>query len=141
MKQALNELGLGRAALALRQGKISSEQLVSACLERIEQREPQVEAWEFLDPRYALEQARQADRRLESGEPLGPLHGVPLGLKDIFDTKDMPTQNGCVLHKGRQPEHDAFCVSLLRAAGAVLLGKTVTAELAVYTPGKTKNPP
>src|SRR5690606_8565788 len=74
------------------------------------------------------------------GNPLGPLHGVPVGVKDIIDTADMPTEDGTVLHAGRTPTHDATVVALLRAAGAVILGKTVTTECAYFAPGKTRNP-
>ncbi len=84
--------------------------------------------------------ARAADERKRSGEPIGPLHGVPVGLKDIIDTADMPTENGTVLHKGRTPRDDAAVVKALRAAGAVILGKTVTTECAYFAPGKTRNP-
>src|SRR3981189_2787471 len=73
-------------------------------------------------------------------QPVGALHGVPVGIKDIIDTADMPTENGSVLHAGRTPSRDASVVSLLRAAGAVILGKTVTTEFATRTPGKTRNP-
>ena len=140
MDNSLNQMGIAEAAEAIAARKISSFELVSACLERINRRESQVGAWIFLDQAYALEQAREADRKHESGESLGPLHGVPVGIKDIFDTKDMPTGNGTALHEGRQPDRDATAVRLLREAGAVIMGKTVTAELAVYTPGKTTNP-
>jgi Asp-tRNA(Asn)/Glu-tRNA(Gln) amidotransferase A subunit family amidase len=75
-----------------------------------------------------------------SGKPIGPLHGVPVGIKDIFDTQDMPTENGSVLHAGRTPSRDAAVVARLRAAGAVILGKTVTTEFAYFAPGKTRNP-
>ena len=128
------------AAEAIRAGRITSEALVRACLDRIAALEERIGAWAFLDPGLALEQARAADRARREGKPLGPLHGVPVGVKDIFDTKDMPTENGTVLHAGRRPAEDAAAVSLLREAGAVLLGKTVTTELAVYSPGKTRNP-
>src|SRR5262249_30046225 len=89
---------------------------------------------------HALEQARAADERKRSGQQIGPLHGVPVGLKDIIDTADMPTENGCALHKGRTPREDAAVVTRLRAAGAVILGKTVSTECAYYSPGKTRNP-
>lgn len=128
------------AAGAIRAGRITSEALVSACLDRIAALEERVGAWAFLDPGHALEQAREADRALREGKAPGPLHGVPVGVKDIFDTKDMPTGYGTVLHAGRRPAEDAAAVSLLREAGAVILGKTVTTELAVYSPGKTRNP-
>jgi Asp-tRNA(Asn)/Glu-tRNA(Gln) amidotransferase A subunit family amidase len=128
------------AAAAIRAGTLTSEALVRGCIERIAETEPRVQAWTFFDPQLALQQAREADRRQAAGEFLGPLHGVPVGVKDIFDTADMPTENGTVLHAGRQPARDATAVALLRQAGAVILGKTVTAELAVYSPGKTTNP-
>jgi Asp-tRNA(Asn)/Glu-tRNA(Gln) amidotransferase A subunit family amidase len=85
-----------------------------------------VQAWAFLDPVHALAQARAADELKMSGGPIGPLHGVPVGLKDIIDTADMPTENGSVLHAGRTPSRDAAVVAMLRAAGAVIMGKTVT---------------
>src|SRR5882672_8356559 len=128
------------AASKIRDGLLTSEELVSACLERIRATEPSVQAWTFLDEQYALEQARAADERKRSGEPIGALHGVPVGLKDIIDTADMPTENGTVLHKGRTPRHDAAVAARLRAAGAVILGKTVTTECAYFSPGKTRNP-
>ena len=128
------------AAQQLRDGKVTAVELTEACLKRIEAREAEVQAWAFLDPEHALKQARALDEWRKRGRPLGPLHGVPVGVKDIVDTADMPTENGTVLHAGRRPRADATLVSLLRAAGAVVLGKTVTTELAVYTPGKTRNP-
>jgi len=128
------------AARALRDGAISSEQLVEACLARIREIEPRVQAWQHLDPAHALAQARALDERHRHGEAPGPLHGIPIGIKDIIDTADMPTEDGTVLHAGRTPERDAAVVALLRAAGAVILGKTVTTECATYTPGKTRNP-
>ena len=99
-----------------------------------------MQAWAFLDPERALAQARAADTTRRSGKGVGPLHGVPVGIKDIIDTADMPTENGSAFYKGRQPDADAACVTALRRAGAVILGKTVTTELATFTPGKTRNP-
>jgi Asp-tRNA(Asn)/Glu-tRNA(Gln) amidotransferase A subunit family amidase len=128
------------AAQRIRDGALSSEELVQACLEHIRSLEPKVKAWTFLAEEHALAQARAADERKRSGEPVGPLHGVPVGLKDIIDTADMPTENGTVLHKGRAPRRDAAVVAALRAAGAVILGKTVTTECAYFHPGKTRNP-
>src|SRR5437773_2524118 len=110
------------AARRIREGSLTSEELVQASLERIRAREPRVQAWTFLDEEHALAQARAADERRRSGEPVGPLHGIPVGLKDIIDTADMPTENGCALHKGRTPRADAAVVTMLRAAGAVILG-------------------
>lgn len=136
----LNWLSACDAARAIRDGAISSEQLVEACLARIRETEPQVEAWQFLDPEHALAQARALDERHRAGRPAGALHGVPVGVKDIIDTTDMPTEDGTVLHAGRTPDRDATVVAMLRAAGAVILGKTVTTECAYFSPGKTHNP-
>ena len=128
------------AARRIRDGVLTAEELVEASLERIRQLEPKVQAWTFLDEDHALAQARALDERKRNGEPLGPLHGVPVGLKDIIDTADMPTENGTVLHQGRTPRDDATVVRMLRGAGAVILGKTVTTECAYFHPGKTRNP-
>ncbi len=136
----LFELSALQATQLIRDGQLTSEDLVRACLKRIEQLEPAVQAWAHLDAEYALQQARAADAAQRQGKALGPLHGVPVGVKDIFDTEDMPTEDGTVLHAGRQPPADATVVTLLREAGAVIMGKTVTTELAVYAPGKTRNP-
>lgn len=124
----------------LGRGEISAEALVTAYLSRIEALESETLAWQFLDPELALAQARAADQRRLSGEPLAPLHGLPIGIKDIIDTEDMPTENGTVLDAGRQPNRDAHVVSRLREAGAIILGKTVTTELAFYSPNQTRNP-
>jgi Asp-tRNA(Asn)/Glu-tRNA(Gln) amidotransferase A subunit family amidase len=134
------QLSAAEAARRIRAGLLTSEELVEACLERIRATEPVVQAWTFLDEAHALAQARAADERKRSGQEIGPLHGVPVGLKDIIDTADMPTENGTVLHQGRAPREDAVVVSMLRAAGAIILGKTVTTECAYFAPGKTRNP-
>src|SRR5262245_36441624 len=133
-------LSAAQAAREIAEGRLTSEELVQACLERVRALEPRVQAWTFLDEEHALAQARAADERKRSGEPIGPLHGVPVGVKDIFDTGDMPTENGCALHKDRTPRQDAAAVRMLRGAGAVILGKTVTTECAYFSPGKTRNP-
>ncbi len=129
-----------RAAQAVRDGEVTAEEVVQGCLDRIAETENDVLAWAHLDAEYALAQARAADEARRAGAALGPLHGVPVGIKDIFDTKDMPTEDGTVLHAGRRPLSDATAVALLREAGAVIMGKTVTTELAVYAPSKTRNP-
>jgi Asp-tRNA(Asn)/Glu-tRNA(Gln) amidotransferase A subunit family amidase len=134
------ELSAADAARKIRDGLLTSEELVQSCLERIRTLEPSVQAWTFLDEEHALAQARAADERKRSGEPIGALHGVPVGLKDVIDTADMPTENGTVLHQGRTPRDDAAVVAMLRGAGAVILGKTVTTECAYFSPGKTRNP-
>ncbi len=127
-------------AMAIGAGALSSEDVVSACLEQIEAHEDTIGAWAFLDQDLALAQAREADQFRHRGMDLGALHGIPVGIKDIIDTADMPTEYGTVLHSGHTPAIDASLVSQLRAAGAIIMGKTVTAELAVSFPGKTRNP-
>jgi Asp-tRNA(Asn)/Glu-tRNA(Gln) amidotransferase A subunit family amidase len=137
---ALHRLSAADAARAIADGAITSEQLVEACLARVREVDGEVQAWAFLDPEHALAQARARDRDRSEGRPIGPLHGVPVGIKDIIDTCDMPTEDGTVLHAGRTPAHDATVVAALRAAGAVIMGKTVTTECAYFSPGKTRNP-
>lgn len=139
MKNA-NLLSALEAREAIEEGILTSVELVEACFERIDEVEESIGAWAHLDRETALEQARQADNFRRRGLPLGALHGLPVGIKDIIDTSDYPTERGSVIYQGRTPTTDATLVSLLREAGAIILGKTVTTELAVYTPGKTRNP-
>lgn len=128
------------AAALIAKGEITSVMLVEACLKRIAERDETVLAWEHLDPDYALAQARMADERRAQDTATGPLHGVPVGIKDIIDTRDYPTENGTPAHSGRQPGDDAALVNALKDAGAIILGKTVTTELAVFHPNRTRNP-
>jgi Asp-tRNA(Asn)/Glu-tRNA(Gln) amidotransferase A subunit family amidase len=128
------------AAQAMREGTLSAEMLVEACIERVQAVDSQVQAWAFFDPEHARAQARALDQARKEGKPLGALHGIPVGIKDIVDTADMPTEDGTVLHAGRRPLADAAVVAMLRSAGAIVFGKTVTTELATYSPGKTRNP-
>ena len=134
------KLGAAEAAKQIAEGDITSEALVQSLLGRIAERDAAVGAWIHLDTDLALEQARAADVQRAKGQGSGPLHGVPVGIKDIIETADMPTQDGYKGHEGRNTHRDALCVSQLRDAGAVILGKTVTTELATRSPGKTKNP-
>ncbi len=134
------ERGALEALALMREGLLSSEELVSACLKRIEATEGTVRAWAHLDPEAALKQAREADAIRKAGRPVGALHGIPVGLKDIIDTRDMPTQCGTEILEGRRPEADAALVDRLREAGAVIMGKTVTTELAFMAPAGTRNP-
>lgn len=136
----LADLSAVDASDRLRRGEITSVEMVEACLARIDEREPDVQAWAHLDRDFALDQARLRDFARGAGEATGPLHGVPIGIKDIFDTDGLPTENGTVLDAGRQPAADSAVVTFLKEAGAVIMGKTVTTELAVYAPGKTRNP-
>ncbi len=131
---------LTEAAEHIREGRLTSVELVQDCLARVDEVEPAVQAWAFLDRDHALRQARDLDERRAHGNPTGPLHGVPVGIKDIFDTSDYPTELGSPLWAGRTPRRDAAAVARLRAAGAVIMGKTVTTEYAYFHPGKTRNP-
>ncbi len=140
MTESFNSLTASDAARQIAAGDMTSEELVQSCLDCIEAKEPTVQAWQHFDPEFALMQAREADRIWAAHEPMGPLHGVPIGIKDIIDTISFPTENGSPLHEGRQPIEDASVVSMLHQAGAVIMGKTVTTEFAVYTAGKTRNP-
>jgi amidase len=131
-----NELSAAAAAAQIRQGDLTSEKLVQACLDRVDLREPEIDAWAHIDPDRALSQARACDAE----PPRGPLHGIPVAIKDVIDTADMPTGHGSPIYDGHRPAIDAECVAMLRAAGAVILGKTVATEFAAITPGKTANP-
>src|SRR6516164_9280193 len=132
----LLQLSAREAAQGIAEGKLTSQELVGACLERIAARETAVGAWAFLDPDQALAEARARDQ----AKPVGPLHGVPIGVKDVMDTHDMPTGYGSPIYAANRPAADAACVALARAAGAVALGKTVSTEFATFHPGKTTNP-
>jgi Asp-tRNA(Asn)/Glu-tRNA(Gln) amidotransferase A subunit family amidase len=136
----LTALSAEEAADAVRTGRLTALALVEACLERIAAREPTVHAWSFLDPDMARQRARLADAWRAAGHLLGPLHGLPVGVKDVFDTSDMPSEYGSALFKGRRPRVDASAVAVLRQAGAVIIGKTVTSEFGMYHPSETRNP-
>lgn len=133
----LFRLSASEASARIRDGKLTSEALVHSCLERIDARDAQVKAWVHLDRDFALAQARECDKSMHRG----PIHGVPFAAKDIMDTADLPTEYGSPIYKGNRPTADAACVALSRAAGGVLLGKTVTTEFASRSPlGNTTNP-
>ena len=124
---------------SLKKGEITSEELVKSYIEQIKKKEKEVEAWEFFDQELVLNQAKKLDELHQSGKH-GDLHGIPVGIKDIFDTENMPTTDGTEIHKKNPSWNDCTVVSKLKQAGAIIMGKTVTAELAYYSPGKTKNP-
>ena len=128
------------AAAEIARAALSAEEYTRACLDQIEAVESEVQAFAHLDPEHALAQARALDRHKAEGGRIGPLHGVPVGIKDIFDTADYPTECGSPVLAGRRPETDCAAVRKLREAGAVIIGKTVTTEFAYYHPGKTRNP-
>ena len=132
--------GAHETAAAIASGAHSATDLIEACLERIDLLEPSVQAWTCLDRAAVLAQAKARDDARRAGEPCGPLHGVPVAIKDNIDTEDLPTEDGTVLHAGRRPDHDATLVARLRAAGAIIMGKSVTTEFAYFSPGKTRNP-
>jgi Asp-tRNA(Asn)/Glu-tRNA(Gln) amidotransferase A subunit family amidase len=133
----LDAAALGRL---MAEATVSVEEVVEAHLGRIADADDDVGAWAHVDRDFALHQARALDRHRKYGRPLGPLHGVPVGVKDIVHVKGLPCENGTAIDAARRPPRDATCVAQLRQAGAVILGKTVTTELAAYTPGKTRNP-
>ena len=143
-KAAKAESLLALGAIALRDrlasGALDAITLVEACIARIEAREPEVGAWAWFDPELARHQARTMDALRRTGRPLGALHGLPVGLKDIIDTARIPTENGTALDAGRVPRKDAHIVERLKSAGAIILGKTVTTELAFTHPARTRNP-
>src|SRR5215813_9534117 len=133
---SLNELSCTEIAQGIAAGKFTAEAVARDCLERIKVREDTVKAWATVDADHALAQARALDR----GPQRGALHGVPIGVKDVIDTFDLPTEMGSAIYKGNRAACDAACVAVSRAAGAVILGKTVTAEFAGMFPGPTTNP-
>lgn len=136
MATELHKLTATDAAAKIAAREISSEELMRGCLDFIASREDAVGAWHVLDPDFAIAEARRAD----ASAPLSPLHGVPFGVKDVIDTADLPTEYGSEIYQGHQPDSDAPCVAMMRSAGAVLMGKTVSTEFATFQPGKTRNP-
>ncbi len=139
-ENGLVTLTASEAAAEIARGAISAEDYSRACLERIAAVEAEIRAFAHLDRDHVLTQARALDERRAQGRPIGPLHGVPVAIKDVIDTADYPTELGSPIGAGRRPWHDATVVAKLRAAGAVILGKTVTTEFAYFHPGPTRNP-
>lgn len=136
MKTPLNRLPAVKLARMLASHEVSSEAVTHSFLDAIHEREGEVRAFAWLDTARAIETAREHDR----GDWRGPLHGLPVAVKDVIDTADIPTEYGSPIYLGHVPQADAACVAALKAAGAFVLGKTVTAELANFTPGATRNP-
>lgn len=136
MSKESNKLSAREMVAEIKAGRLTSEKLVRDCLARIEAREDTVHAWAYLDADAALRTAREID----AGGWRGPLHGIPVGIKNIMDTCDMPTEYGSSMYVGHRPAADAACVSLLRKAGAIVLGKTVTTEFAMGRAYDTTNP-
>lgn len=129
--------GLQQALAAIQNGQCSALDIINACFDRIDQCEDEVGAWQW---RLSREQYLARYQSQRSFYEQSPLKGLPVGIKDIIDTADMPTAMGSGIHEGRQPIDDASCVTLLKQAGAIILGKTVTTEFAYFKPGKTRNP-
>ncbi|MDC0138337.1 amidase [Planktomarina temperata] len=140
MKIAPYTLTATEAVQAIASGRLSSVDLVKSCLEQIADTDASIKAWAHLYPESALAQAAECDRIRKAGLGTGPLHGLPVGLKDVIDTRDMPTQRGTDIFKDRQPDKDARLVERLRESGAVIMGKTVTTELAFVHANDTRNP-
>ena len=132
----LMELSLRELAARIARREVAVEAAVRASIERIEEREATVRAWQYFDPELALAQARRLDHQAAGGA----LYGLPIGVKDLMDTADMPTTYGSPIYAGHRPRFDAACVAASRAAGAVVMGKTVTTEFATFQPGPTRNP-
>jgi Asp-tRNA(Asn)/Glu-tRNA(Gln) amidotransferase A subunit family amidase len=132
----LNRLSATVAARKLATREITAVSLLADCLERISEREPAVRAWTFLDTDAAMRRARALDAQASTGL----LHGLPLAVKDLIDTFDMPTCYGSPIYADHRPAWDAACVAMARAAGAIIVGKTVTTEFATFHPGPTRNP-
>ena len=133
---ALNRLSATSAARKLATREITAEALLADCVARIREREADVRAFTFLDIDAAMRRARE----LDAGPPAGLLHGLPIAVKDLFDTFDMPSGYGSPIYAENRPMSDAACVALARAAGAIVVGKTVTTEFATFHPGPTCNP-
>ncbi len=130
------QMTIVEACREIEAGSLKPSVLIDACLERSADHEPEVRAWAHCGG----DQSRMAARLLDLQTATGPLHGIPFGVKDIIDTADMPTEHGTPVFQGNRPARDAACVALLKEAGGVCLGKTVTTELAHFHPGKTRNP-
>jgi len=136
MQTPLNELSAAEAARRIESGELTAEALAAACLERIAERDDAVRAWAFIHAKNTLAEARELDRTPRRSR----LHGVPFGIKDIIDTESLPTEYNSPIYRGHRPRADAACVALLRRAGCLILGKTVTTEFANNHPSPTRNP-
>ncbi len=134
--QETNRYSAAEAAMLIASGQLTAVKLAEDCLARVAAREEVVQAWVHIDAQQVLSDARARDAE----KPGSALHGIPVAIKDIIDTADMPTEYGSPIYAGHRPRADAACVTLLRNAGAVIMGKAVTAEFAMSHPGKTCNP-
>ena len=135
-----NELTAAEAARAIARRELTAVELAEACLNRIEALDERLLAWVYVDRETVLADARQADAAVAEGQPMGPLHGVPIGMKDIYYTAGIPTKAGSEVYKDFVPDYDATSLTLLKRAGALMLGKAVTTEFACLDPSPTFNP-
>lgn len=136
----LYSLSATQVIFLIQSGKIKIRQLIESIIKRIEDINPKTDALVHLNSRQSLEKADEVDKRIKNGENVGPLYGVPIGIKDIFNTQDFPTEMGSPIWKGFTPGNDARVIYYLRMANAIIIGKTETAEFAVHTLGNSKNP-
>lgn len=136
LNKSLNQLGVHELLPALQSREVSATALAQSCIERVEAREPEIGAWAVFSKQAVLEQARV----LDDGPIRGVLHGIPIAVKDIIDTRNIATERGSEIYRGRMPQADAACVAAAKAAGAIIMGKSVTTEFAYFRPGKTANP-
>ena len=136
----LFSLPVHQLAEKIKKSELSSTELCKNYIEQINKFEKDVKAWVHLDKKLLLEKADEADNHRKSGKPMGPLHGIPVALKDIIGTDDMPTECGTVLRKGRTQAQNAEIVDILKSSGARIMGKTATSELAFLAPPATRNP-
>ncbi len=136
----LFSLPVHQLAEKIKKSELSSTELCKNYIEQIDKFEKDVKAWVHLDKKLLLEKADEADNHRKSGKPMGPLHGIPVALKDIIGTYDMPTECGTVLRKGRTQSQNAEIVDILKSSGAIIMGKTATSELAFLAPPATRNP-
>ena len=133
-------LSVEELASKIKAGEITSVEVCEKYIERINKFEKDVKAWAHFDKKILLEKAADADEHRRSGKPTGSLHGIPVALKDIIGTVDMPTECGTTIRKGKSYSQNAEIVDLLHSAGAIVMGKTTTSELAYLGPPKTTNP-
>ena len=134
------KLNVKQLATKIKDAELTSVDLCKAYIDRIKKFEKDIHAWAHFDEKVLIEKAQESDNHRRSGKPLGLLHGIPVALKDIIGTFDMPTECGTSLRKGMSASQDAEVVDLLKTEGAIIMGKTATSELAYYSPSKTKNP-
>ena len=133
-------LSLEQLATKIKDAQLSSVDVCKAFIERIEKYEKDIKAWAHFDKKVLLEKAEEAEEHRRSGKPLGSLHGVPVAVKDIVGTIDMPTECGTVIRKGKSYSQNAEIIDMLHSAGALVMGKTTTSELAFLGPPATTNP-